>query len=98
MAGARRRANKSQVAQQALEYIRQLYEVERSAADLDADARGQLRQEHAKPILDQLHQWLTAQRQLITNGTATAKAIDYSLKRWTALTRYLNDGNVPHIQ
>jgi len=101
MAHARRKfhelhvANKSQIAQQALEYIRQLYEVERSAANLDANARQQLRQEHAKPILDQLHQWLIAQRQLITNGTVTAKAIDYSLKRWTALTRYLNDGNVP---
>ena len=101
MAHARRKfhelhvANKSQIAQQALEYIRQLYEVERSAANLDSDARQQLRQEHAKPILDQLHQWLIAQRQLITNGTATAKAIDYSLKRWTALTRYLDDGNLP---
>ena len=42
-----------------------------------------------------MHQWLTAQRQLITNGTATAKAIDYGLKRWAALTRYLEDGNVP---
>ena len=29
------------------------------------------------------------------DGTATAKAIDYSLKRWTALTRYLDDGELP---
>ena len=29
------------------------------------------------------------------NGTATAKAIDYSLKRWAALTRYLNDPALP---
>src|SRR5690606_21276438 len=101
MAHARRKfhelhvANKSQIAQQALDYIRQLYEVERSAANLDSNVRQQLRQEHAKPILDQWHQWLIAQRQLITNGTATAKAIDYSLKRWAALTRYLDDGSVP---
>lgn len=27
--------------------------------------------------------------------TATAKAIDYSLKRWVALTYYLSDGQVP---
>ena len=26
---------------------------------------------------------------------ATAKAIDYSVKRWQALTRYLDDGGVP---
>jgi hypothetical protein len=28
-------------------------------------------------------------------GSATAKAIDYSLKRWTALTRFIDDGAVP---
>lgn len=27
--------------------------------------------------------------------SATAKALDYSLKRWVALTRYLDDGSVP---
>ena len=101
MAHARRKfhelhiANKSQIAQYALEYIRTLYDVERTTATLTAEERRAQRQGHAKPILDHLHQWLTAQRQLITNGTATAKAIDYSLKRWAALTRYLEDGNVP---
>lgn len=29
------------------------------------------------------------------NGSATAKALDYSLKRWLALTRYAEDGAVP---
>ncbi len=29
------------------------------------------------------------------NGSATTKALDYSLKRWVALTRYLDDGAVP---
>ena len=28
-------------------------------------------------------------------GSATARAIDYSLNRWTALTRYLGDGRLP---
>jgi transposase len=28
-------------------------------------------------------------------GSATAKAIDYSLGRWAALTRYLDDGTLP---
>ena len=32
---------------------------------------------------------------MVTNGTATAKAIDYSLKRWAALIRYLEDGKIP---
>ena len=28
-------------------------------------------------------------------GSGTAPAIDYSLKRWEALTRYLDDGDAP---
>ena len=35
------------------------------------------------------------QRRQITDGSATAKAIDYSLKRWGALTRFLDDGQLP---
>ncbi len=38
---------------------------------------------------------LNAQRCKITDGTATAKAIDYSLNRWAALTRYLDDPALP---
>ena len=38
---------------------------------------------------------MTAQRQLVSEGSAIAKALDYSLKRWIALTRYLDDGAVP---
>jgi transposase len=35
------------------------------------------------------------QRQRITDGSATAKALDYSLKRWGALTQFLGDGQLP---
>jgi hypothetical protein len=42
-----------------------------------------------------LHEWMFLQRQKITDCTATAKALAYSLKRWTALTRFLDDAQVP---
>jgi hypothetical protein len=42
-----------------------------------------------------LHAWLKAQRQRIPDGSATARAIDYSLGRWGPLTRYLDDGDLP---
>ena len=35
------------------------------------------------------------QRQKVTDGSATAKALDYTLKRWSALTRYIDDGQLP---
>jgi transposase len=101
MAHARRKfveleiSGKSQIAGQAVEQIRQLYEIEREAAALSSEARQRIRQSRSKPILDGLHQWMQAQRTKVPNGVATAKALDYSLKRWAALTRYLDDGSVP---
>ena len=38
---------------------------------------------------------MIAQRQLVPEGSAIAKALDYRLKRWIALTRYLDNGAVP---
>ena len=35
------------------------------------------------------------QRRQITDGSTTARALDYSLKRWGALTRFLDDGQLP---
>ena len=46
-------------------------------------------------IIDMLHAWMIAQRVLVHDGSATSKALDYSLKRWAALSRYLDDGVVP---
>ena len=42
-----------------------------------------------------LHEWMLPHRDLVPNGSAIAKALDYCLKRWVALTRYLEDGAVP---
>ena len=101
MAHARRKfhdlydTSQSPIAKTALETIGLLYAIEREAADMDSEARQTLRQARSKPILDKLRDWLIGQREKVTNGTATAKAIDYSLKRWEALIRYLDDGDVP---
>jgi len=46
-------------------------------------------------VADALHLWLTQQRLKVPEGSATIKAIDYSLRRWQALTRYIDDGNLP---
>ncbi|WP_153899580.1 IS66 family transposase, partial [Pseudomonas aeruginosa] len=101
MAHARRKffdlhaANQSQLAEQVLQYIGQLYGVEREGRELLAAQRRQLRQDKARPIIDGLHSWMLGQRQKVPEGSAIAKALDYSLKRWAALVRYLDDGNLP---
>ena len=101
MAHARRKffdlhvSNMSEIAQQALAYIGQLYEIEREVKHLSSDERGRIRQTKSKTLLDALHQWMLLQRQRITDGSATARALDYSLKRWVALTRFVEDGRLP---
>jgi len=87
--------HKSPVGEQALKYFAALYEVQREAHLLDSDERRRLRQEKAAPIATNFRAWLEAQRMRVPDGSATAKAIDYSLGRWAALTRYLADGDVP---
>ncbi len=62
---------------------------------LDIDARQRLREAKARPMLERLHAWLLARRTQVPNGSGIARAIDYTLKRWAALTHYVGDGRVP---
>jgi len=64
-------------------------------AQLWQDTRRRIRQEKAVPVMEKLHAWMIAQRDLVPEGSAISKALDYSLKRWAALSRYLDTGAVP---
>jgi transposase len=88
-------ANKSQVAESALQQIGTIYEIERELKSLDPDERQRIRQLRSAPVMDALYRWMLLTRQKITDGSATAKALDYSLKRWGALTRFVDDGRLP---
>jgi transposase len=78
-----------------LKFFGTLYAIERDIADFESEARRAVRQERAKPVADMLHKWMIGQRERVPDGSAIMKALDYSLKRWQALTRYLDDGAVP---
>ena len=101
MAHARRKfvelhaANKSTLALTAIELIGRLYGVEREIQGKGLEHRLHERRSRAAPIAQTLYDWLVAQRAKVPHGTATAKAIDYSLNRWAALTRYLDDPRLP---
>lgn len=88
-------ASKSQIAGFALEQFSRVYDIEREVKDLDAEQRKAIRQQQSKPVLDALHQWMALQRQKVPDSSATAKALDYSLRRWVALTRFVDDGQLP---
>ena len=94
-------AGGSVIAQTALTKIGQLYEVERDAdiahdADMaEGTSRAMLRQSRSQPLLIALRDWLIQTRFSVAPNSATAKAIDYVLRRWDAFARYATNGRYP---
>jgi transposase len=88
-------ANKSQIAEQALAFIGQLYEIERIVAGASEQERLRIRQTQSRPVMVTLQRWLQEHRAKVPEGSATAKAIDYSLRRWQALSGFIDNAQVP---
>lgn len=82
------------VAAQALGRIAQLYAIEAQIRGKPPEERRQHRQSRAGPVLDELHQWLSAMVGRVSAKSELARAIGYTLTRWQALTRYRDDGRI----
>lgn len=78
----------------ALRRFARIYEVEGELKGLSDDERRAHRQRLARPLWHEMRQWLELERRMVADGSATAKAIDYTLVHWAALTRHLEDGAV----
>ena len=89
------KASGSEIAKKAIEKIAVLYGIEAKVRDLDDADRQAYRRCHAGPLIDDLKTWLVKLRPTVAGNSGTANAIDYTLKRWAALIRYLDDGRYP---
>ena len=78
----------------ALRYIKKLYAIEKEAKKMTAEERFQLRQEKAKPVLDDFGLWLRETHPKTPPKGALGKAIYYSLQQWQRLNIYLEDGRL----
>jgi transposase len=78
----------------ALLLIAQLYRVEKQARPLTAEDRLRLRQLQSRPILDKLHDYLREIQTEVLPKSPEGRAVRYTLKNWTALTRYCEDGDL----
>lgn len=78
----------------ALFQIAELYRVEEEARALGADDRLRLRQLQSRPILDKLHNYLEEIQLVVLPKSPAGQAVRYTLKNWTALTRYCEDGDL----
>jgi len=100
-AHARRKFKEAQVAQpkgktgkadMALSMIQKLYRLEISLKDKSANEKTVLRQEKAKPLLEQFYRWLD--KADVPPKTALGKAIQYCKNQRHKLIRYIDDGNL----
>jgi len=89
------KANDSPMAFAALQRIGNLYAIEAEGKDLTIAERQRLREEKSLPELAALRDWLVQTRAQTANGGGSAKALDYTLKRWASLTRYAHTGHLP---
>jgi len=87
-------ATRSPIAEEALRRIGELYQIEAEIAGQAAEMRLAVRQDRAVPLLDDLRDWLTAQRRRLSAKNALARAIQYTLSRWEALMRFAGDGRL----
>ena len=83
---------KSGKADKALAKIQKLYGIESRLKGATVEIRKAERQQYAKPILDELYEWMTSQQVLASSPLC--KAIKYTLGQWPKLIRYIDDGHL----
>lgn len=88
------REGTSPVGLEAVRRFAGIYGVEAELKSLSNEERLVQRQRLARPLWDELRQWLELQRPRVADGGAAAKAIDYTRRHWAALTQHLQDGAV----
>ena len=89
-----RGSNKAPIAIEAVERIDELFAIEREINGLTPHERLRVRHERSRPLVVALEAWLREQRAKLSAKSETAKAIAYSLNRWAAFTRFLDDGRL----
>lgn len=79
-----------------LEKIKLLYKIEQDMreAGLGWAQRTLERRKKAKPVLDELHEWMKQQALTALPGSPLGKAIKYALPRWAGLSAYAEHGQL----
>src|SRR3984893_16828896 len=88
------RINKAPIAIEAVERMDALFAIERDINGKLPAERKRVRNEQSRSLVVALAAWLRRQRAKLSANSDTAKAIAYSLNRWTGLIRFLDDGRL----
>ncbi len=86
-----------QLAARFIELIGRLYHVEAQARRDKVDEQGLLRrrQQHSKPVLDQIQELALQHLHGVLPGSLLGKALHYVTAQWPKLERYVQDGRYP---
>jgi transposase len=84
--------HRSPTTTEALARIGALYGIEEQIRGKPAELRCSIRQDRARPLLDELRQWMEKTLRSLSTKSETAGAIRYAISHWRALTRYVDDG------
>ena len=82
------------IAEAALRRINALYHVEAMIRGQAPEQRQAVRQEHTRPVLDDLRTWLDVHLAKVPRRARIAEAIRYALKLWSGLRLFLDDGRI----
>jgi transposase len=79
----------------AMGYFQRLYDIEDRARTFNDGERHGLRQEEARPLVTNFHEWLLDQYERELPKSKLRGAIGYMVNRWDAFSRYLDHGAIP---
>lgn len=88
------RAHASPTTSEAMLRIAELYGIEQEIRGKPAEHRCAVRQARARPMLDSFRHWMEKTLGSLSIKSETAAAMRYSISRWRALTRYVDDGRL----
>lgn len=80
------------ISHKALDFIKELYGIEKKTKDMTHDERKDIRQTESKPILDAFKIWLDEHVSIVPPAGALGLAIQYARNHWAAFNTYLEEG------
>lgn len=85
---------KAPLAIEAMRRIDAIFAIERTINGAPAEQRLVVRQARITTLVNELQSWMRDARGKLSHHADAAKAMDYMLKRWTAFSRFLEDGRI----
>jgi transposase len=84
----------SPMALEAVQKIDLIFAAERAVNGQPPAARLAVRRKEIAPLVNELFNWMTAERAKLSRHNEVAKAMDYMLKRTASFKRFLDDGRI----